>query len=82
MKCYLLGLEDALVHNNHCISSGLRGGQPGVLGPKIFDGPTRDQFRAWLDEADQRANSDVVRGRIAAIRGGFNECEQAVLRMK
>jgi hypothetical protein len=81
MKHYLLGLEAAFVRNNQCISTGLRGGQPGVLGPKIFDEATRDQLRAWLDEADQRANSDVVRGRIAAIRGGFNECEQSVLKM-
>ena len=52
------------------------------LGPKIFDKPTRDKLRTLLDDAKQRAKTDVVRRRIAAVRGAFDECEASVSKGK
>ena len=82
MKSYLAGIEDAMVRNNHCISYGLRESGTRVLGPKIYDKPTRDRLRGFLDDAAQRAKSDVVRKRIAVVRTGFEECEKSVLGKK
>lgn len=82
MKGYLTGIEDAMVRDNHCISYGLKGGRAKVLGPKVFDRPTRDKLRALLDEADRRAKTEAVRQRIAAVRDAFEKCEKSVLQIK
>ena len=82
MRAYLLEMEEAMVRNNQCISYGLRGGRAKVLGPKIFDKPTRNRLRKSLDDARNRAKSDVVRRRIAEIRLGFEECEKSILGAK
>ncbi len=78
MRAYLRGIEEAMAHNNQCISYGLRGGRARTLGPKIFDQPTRDKLRAMLEEANRRANADVVRRRIAAIRDAFDKCDASI----
>jgi len=78
MRGYLAGIEQAMVRSDRCISYGLRGGRATTLGPKIFDKPTRDRLRTFLDDARRRAKSDVVRRRIAAARKGFDECEASV----
>lgn len=82
MRSYLLGIEEAMVHSNQCISYGLRDGRATRLGPKIFDKPTRDKLRTFLDDAKQRAKTDAVRRRIAAIRTAFDECEASVSKGK
>ena len=82
MRGYLLEIDQAMVRNNHCISYGLSDGRAKALGPEIFDEPTRDRLRRLLDEAGQLAKTDSVRRRIAAVRGGFEECESSVLKMK
>ena len=52
---------------------------PMVLGPKIFDKPTRASLRRFLDDAHKSVKSDLVRRRIAEIRRGFEECEKSIL---
>ena len=82
MQDYLAGIEEAMVSSNQCISYGLREGRAKAMGPKIFDQPTRDRLRGFLDDAQQCAKSDLVRRRIAEIRNGFDECEKSILGMK
>jgi hypothetical protein len=82
MHGYLAEIEEAMVRNDQCISYGLREGRAKVLGPKIFDQPTRDRLRSLLDDAQQRAKSELVRRRIAEIRLGFEQCEKSILGVK
>ena len=95
MQRYLLEIEDAMVRNNQCISYGLHGelakslvgnsslkSRAKAIGSKIFDKPTRDKLRTMLDEAGRQANSDVVRQRIAAVRGAFEECERSIEKLQ
>ena len=74
--------EAAMVRSNQCISYGLRHGRAKVLGPKIFDLPTRQKLRALLDSAKQQANTDVVRKRIAAVRDAFDRCEASIQKLE
>jgi len=80
MKAYLLGIEEAFVRCDKCMSYGLRRSGPSSLGTTIFDPPTRDKLRALLDDAAGRATSDLVRRRIAACRTAFDECMASVAR--
>jgi len=82
MEAYLLGIEEAMVRNNQCISYGLSAGRAKTLGPKIFDKPTLDRLRSLLDEAAERAKTDPLRSRIAAIRGAFDKCEASLARLR
>ena len=78
MKAYLTGIEDAMVRSDQCISYGLRASRAPLLGPKIFNPPTRDKLRAWLDQARERANSEVTEKRVAAVRAAFDACEKSL----
>ena len=71
-----------MVQSDQCISYGLRAGRANVLGPKIFDQPTRDKLRSYLDTAKQQANTDPVRQRIAALRDAFDKCEASIQRLQ
>jgi glycosyltransferase involved in cell wall biosynthesis len=82
MRDYLVGIEEAMIAGNQCISYGLPGGRARTAGPKIFSRAVRDKLRARLDDAQRRANTEMVRRRIEAIRGGFDRCEKSVLSMK
>ena len=79
MRAYLLETEAAMTRNNRCISYGLSAGRAKNLGPKIFDQPTRDKLRSWLDTAQQQAQSETVQKRIAAVRNAFDKCEASIL---
>ena len=46
-----------------------------------YDQATRDKLRSSLDKAQQLAESEAVKKRVAAIRGGFDTCECSVLRI-
>ena len=78
MRAYLRELEEAMVRNNQCISYGLPGGRAKVLAPKVFDKATRQRLRTCLDKAEERAGDELVRKRIAAVRGAFDKCEASI----
>ncbi len=44
----------------------------------VFDLPTRDKLRAWLDQAKARAGSETIEKRVAAVRAAFDACEKSV----
>jgi len=48
-------------------------------GVAAYDEATRDRLRSFLDQARQLADSEVVRQRVAALRGAFDACEASVL---
>jgi len=82
MQAYLLEIEEAMVRNNHCISYGLPGGRAKVLGPKVFDQATRARLRTHLEAAGQRADGELVRERIAAVRDAFDKCEASIRQLE
>jgi len=82
MKAYLAETEAAMVRSDQCISYGLRAGRANRLGPKIFDQPTRDKLRRHLDAAREQAKTDPVRGRIAAVRDAFDQCEASIAKLE
>ncbi len=82
MRAYLLEIEEAMVRNNHCISYGLPGGRAKVLGPKIFDKAVRRRLRTYLDRANQQANTELVRKRVAAVRDALDKCEASIQRLE
>ena len=78
MRAYLLETEAAMTRNDQCISYGLSAGRAKNLGPEVFDETTRDKLRSGLDVAKQRANSEIVQKRIAAVRKAFDKCEASI----
>jgi len=82
MRAYLQEMEDAMVRSDQCISYGLRAGRANVLGPKIFDQPTRDKLRSHLDAAKEKANTDPVCQRIAALRDAFDKCAASIAKLE
>ena len=48
-------------------------------GAAAYDQSTRDKLRSLLDKAQRLANSELVKKRVAALRGGFDACEYSVL---
>jgi hypothetical protein len=46
-----------------------------------YNQATRDKLRAFLDRARQLADSELVKKRVAVIRGGFDACERSVLHL-
>jgi len=82
MRRYLLGIEEAMVRCNQCISYGLVDGLAKAAGPRVFGKGTLEELRSFLDQAAQQATTDPVRHRIAAVRKAFDECERSVSAMK
>jgi hypothetical protein len=78
MQAYLAAIEDTMAGNNHCISYGLKASRANLLGPRVFDQPTRDRLRSLLDRAEQLAGDQAERQRVAAVRSAFDACEKSV----
>ena len=75
MRDYLLEIEQVMKrYEKH-------GGEPPAAVAQDYDRATRDKLRSFLDKAQQLADSEVVKKRVAAIRGGFDACEYSVLHL-
>jgi hypothetical protein len=73
MRDYLLEIEQVTMrYEKH-------GGEVPETIAQDYDRATRDKLRAFLDKAQQLADSDVVKKRVAVIQGGFDACEYSVL---
>lgn len=82
MRRYLMGIEEAMMRCNQCISYGLIDGQAKAAAPRIFNKEVLNQLRSLLDQAARCATTDFVQRRVAAIRKAFDRCEQSVTNKK